>query len=422
MFGNFIGIIGAFVLLLIAFLCSTNKRAINLRVVISAFILQIVIAALVLFTPIGKTVIESISGSVQTLLGYSQAGMGFMFGPLSGNSIGIIFAFQILPIIIFFSSLMAVLYHLRVMPFIVAWIGGGLQTVIGTRPIESVNAAANIFVGQTEAPLAIKPYLEKVTKPQLFTIMVSGFASVAGSILAALSLAGVDLKFLLAASIMAAPGGLLMAKIIMPDDPNEESDGLTLKEITNERSAHANIFMAAAVGASDGMRLAINIAAMLVAFISLIALLNGIFGGVGNAVCSATDYVGVTCPETLKSMTIQKLLGWAFSPLMFIIGVPSQDIQVAGALFGEKIVLNEFVAYLSLVEIQDTLDPRSVAIITFALCGFANLSSTGILLGGLGALIPDRMREISIMGMRALLAASLSNLMSATLAGVMLGL
>lgn len=422
MLDNFMGVIGAVVLLTIAFLFSTNRRAINLRIVGSAFLLQIIIAVFVLFSSIGKSVIENISGGVQTLLGYSSEGIGFLFGPLAGNSLGLVFAFQILPIVIFFSSLMAVLYHLRIMPVVVAGIGGFLQMVLGTRPIESLNAAANIFVGQTEAPLAIKPYLDKISGPQLFAIMVSGFASVAGSILAALALAGVDLKFLLAASIMAAPGGLLMAKIIMPDDSDDDEQVADLKEIANIESPYENVFMAAAVGASDGMRLAINIAAMLIAFISLIALVNGIFGAAGNGICSLTESAGLGCAGFFQDLSIQKILGLIFAPLMFILGVPQADIQTAGALFGEKFVLNEFVAYLSLIGEAESMQPKSVAIITFALCGFANLASIGIMLGGLGALIPDRLGEIASLGMRALLAASLSNLMSAALAGVMLSL
>lgn len=406
--GQYIGIVGAFCLLLIAFIFSTNKRAINIRVVFSAFALQIAIAAFVLFTPIGVAVVEGLSSGVSQLLGYSNDGIELLFGQLADQkSMGTIFAVQLLPIVIFFASLMSILYHFRIMPYVVAAIGSFLRLVIGTRPVESLNAAANIFVGQTEAPLAIKPYLEKVTGPQLFTIMVSGLASVAGTVLAAYAGIGIKLEYLLAGSIMAAPGGLLMAKIIMPDGPDADENSLPIKAILEEKSPHTNVFMAAAVGATDGMKLAFNIGAMLIAFVSLIALINGVVGGLGGL-------------AGLEDLTLQKMLGWVFAPLMFILGVPWADAQIAGALFGEKLVLNEFVAYFHLIEIRDTLDPRSVAIITFALCGFANLLSIGILLGGLGALVPDRMPEIARYGMHALLAASLSNLMSATLAGLLL--
>jgi len=405
---KFVGIIGIFVLLFIAFLFSTNRTAINFRVVLSAFVLQILIAGFALYTDFGTSLISALAGGVQTLLGYSQAGISMLFGPLAepGN-VGTIFAVQLLPIVIFFSSLMAVLYHFRIMPIVVAVVGGALQFIIGTRPVESLNAAANIFVGQTEAPLAIKPYLDKVTGPQLFTIMVSGLASVAGTVLAAYAGIGVKLEYLLAASIMAAPGGLLMAKIIMPDEKEADQEKLQFGKILEEKSPHANIFMAAAVGATDGMKLAFNIGAMLIAFVSLIALANGILGW-------TTSLFG------LEAFTLQGVLGWVFSPVMFIIGVPWEEARIAGSLFGEKIILNEFVAYFNLIEIQDTISPRTLAIITFSLCGFANLLSIGILLGGLGALIESRMNEIARFGLRALLAASLSNLMSAALAGLLL--
>ncbi len=402
------GIIGIFVLLFIAFAFSKNKRSINLRVVMSAFALQIVIAAIVLKSSVGRELLSALSGGVSTLLTYATAGIGFLFGPLAdAQSSGVIFAIQVLPVVVFFSSLMALLYHLRVMPFFVAMIGGGLQFIIGTRPVESLNAAANIFVGQTEAPLAIKPYLDKVTGPQLFTIMASGLSSVAGTVLAAYASIGVDIEYLIAASFMAAPGGLLMAKIIIPDDKEATDDSLPLSAIMKEKSTHDNVFMAVAEGTTDGLKLALNIGAMLIAFISLIALLNGIFGWAGGL-------------AGIEGLTLQKILGWAFSPLMFVIGVPwGEEAQLAGAIFGEKLVLNEFVGYLTLIGSSDTLSPRTVAIMTFALCGFANLSSIGIMLGGLGALIPGRLREISRLGLYALLAASLSNLMSGTLAGLL---
>lgn len=405
---GFIGIAGAFVLLLVAFIFSTNRRAIKLRVVLSAFALQIVIAAFVLYTPLGVSVVKALSSGVSVLLGYSNAGIELLFGPLAdAQNIGVIFAVQLLPIVIFFSSLMSILYHFRVMPYVVAGIGSFLKLVIGTKPIESLNAAANIFVGQTEAPLAIKPYLDKISGPQLFTVMVSGLASVAGTVLAAYAGIGIELEYLLAASIMAAPGGLLMAKIIVPDGPESEEASLPIRAILDEKSPHTNVFMAAANGATDGLKLALNIGAMLIAFVSLIALANGIVGGLGGL-------VGV------DDLSLQKILGYVFSPLMFIIGVPWSEAIIAGSLFGEKLVLNEFVAYFSLIGMSDTLSPRTVAIVTFALCGFANLLSIGILLGGLGALVPDRMSEIARYGLHALLAASLSNLMSATLAGLLL--
>ena len=406
--GRFIGVIGVLVLFAIAIAFSRNRGAINFRVVLSAFALQVAIAFFVLSTPIGQGVISGLSTGVSSILGYANAGIGMVFGQLAGDNLGTIFAIHVLPIIIFFSALMSVLYHLRIMQAIVAGVGGFLQLVIGTRPVESLNAAANVFVGQTEAPLAIKPYLDRITGPQLFAIMVSGLASVAGTVLAAYASLGVELKYLLAASFMAAPGGLLMAKLILPDDKkNKDENELTVMAITKERSPHTNVIMAAAVGAQDGLKLALTIGAMLIAFVGLIALVNGLLGGIGG-------WIG------MEDLSAQKILGWVFAPLMFLLSIPWAEAQSAGAIFGEKLILNEFVAYISLIGQQESLSPKTVAIITFALCGFANLSSVAILLGGLGSLIPDRMSEIARNGMHAILAGSLSNLMSAALAGLIL--
>lgn len=405
--GRVIGLIGVAVILLIAVLFSRNRRAINFRVVLSAFALQFVVALFVLYSSVGKGVINTMSGGVTAILGFANAGIGMVFGQLSGDQFGTVFAIHVLPIIIFFSALMAVMYHLRIMQLIVAGVGGFLQIVLGTRPVESLNAAANIFVGQTEAPLAIKPYLDRVTGPQLFAIMVSGLASVAGTVLAAYAQLGVQLEYLLAASFMAAPGGLLMAKLIIPDDGKKDENALTVMAITKERSPHTNVIMAAAVGAQDGLRLALTIGAMLIAFVGLIALVNGLLGMVGG-------WVGV------ENLSAQMILGWVFSPLMFLLSIPWEEARAAGAIFGEKLILNEFVAYISLIEQQASLSPKTVAVVTFALCGFANLSSIAILLGGLGSLIPDRMSEIARYGLYAVLAGSLSNLMSAAMAGLIL--
>ena len=404
---RWMGLAGIIALLLIAVAFSTNRRAINPRIVLSALGLQAALAFALLSFPVGIDAISGLSNGVRSLLNYGNSGVNFLFGQLADNTrMGQIFAVQVLPVVIFFSALMAVLYHFRIMPVVVAVIGGALQFIIGTRPVESLNAAANIFVGQTEAPLAIKPYLDKITGPQLFAIMVSGLASIAGTVLAAYAGIGIQLEYLLTASFLAAPGGLLMAKIIVPDDSEGENESLPIRAILEEKSPHTNGFMAAAVGATDGMKLAFNIGAMLIAFVSLIALFNGGLSWIGSLV-------------SLDELSLQQILGWIFSPVMFIIGVPWSEAQIAGTLFGEKIVLTEFVAYFNLSSMEDTLSPRTVAIMTFALCGFANLLSIGILLGGLGALVEDRMPEVARYGVRAMLAASLSNLMSATLAGML---
>ncbi len=405
--GRAVGLIGVVVIIAIAVIFSRNRRAINLRIVLSAFGLQVAVAFFVLYSSVGQGVIGALSGGVTNILGFANDGIGMVFGQLAGDSMGTIFAVHVLPIIIFFSALMAVLYHLRVMQMIVAGVGGFLQLIIGTRPVESLNAAANVFVGQTEAPLAVKPYLDRLTGPQLFAIMVSGLASVAGTVLAAYAQLGVKLEYLLAASFMAAPGGLLMAKLIFPDGEEKSEDDLTVMAITKERSSHTNVIMAAAVGAQDGLKLALTIGAMLIAFVGLIALVNGLLGGVGGLI-------------GMEDLSAQKILGWIFAPLMFLLSVPWSEAQAAGAIFGEKLILNEFVAYISLINQTESLSPKTVAIVTFALCGFANFSSIAILLGGLGSLIPDRMSEIARYGVHAILAGSLSNLMSAALAGLIL--
>lgn len=405
--GRMIGLLGVVAIITIAVIFSKNRRAINLRIVLSAFALQVAVALFVLNTSIGKDVIGGMSLGVSSILGFANAGIGMVFGQLAGDNFGTVFAIHVLPIIIFFSSLMAVLYHLRVMQMIVAGVGGLLQLIIGTKPVESLNAAANVFVGQTEAPLAIKPFLTRVTGPQLFAIMVSGLASVAGTVLAAYAQLGVELKYLLAASFMAAPGGLLMAKLIIPDGDEKNDSELSVMAITKERSPHTNVVMAAAVGAQDGLKLALTIGAMLIAFVGLIALVNGLLGGLGGLF-------------GMEDLSAQMILGWVFAPLMYLLSIPWAEAQAAGAIFGEKLILNEFVAYISLIQQADTLSPKTVAIVTFALCGFANVSSIAILLGGLGSLIPDRMDQIAKYGVYAVLAGSLSNLMSAALAGLIL--
>lgn len=403
---NLIALVGIAVILFIAWLLSTNRSAIKLRVVGAAFALQVAVAGFVIYSDAGRRVIAVISGGVQAVIDYSGAGIEMVFGGLGDAPVGFSFAVKVLPVIIFFSALMSVLYHLKIMQWVVKLVGGALRRVIGTGDIESLNAAANIFIGQTEAPLVVRPYLKNITEPQLFAIMVSGVASIAGTVLAGYVLMGAEMKYLLAASFMAAPGGLLMAKIIMPDDPSS-AGGDHRKSLVMEDSKHANVILAAAVGASDGLRLAVNIGAMLVAFVALIALFNGVVGGLAGLV-------------GIEGLTLQKILGWIFSPLMYLLSVPWAEAQAAGALFGEKLILNEFVAFGNLNEYLAGMSSKTVAIVTFSLCGFANLSSIAILLGGLGSLIPEKKELIAKFGMRAVAAGSLSNLMSAALAGLLL--
>jgi concentrative nucleoside transporter, CNT family len=398
------GLLGVAVILVLAVALSTRRRHINLRIVA----LQIAFGILVLWSSPGKQAIAGLSRAVDRLIGYSRPGIEMIFGPLAADKHSTIFAIDVLPIVIFFSALMSTLYYLGIMQIFLTWFGRFLRFVVGTDPIESVYAAACILVGQTEAPLVVRPYLGTLTGPQIFTMMVSGFASVAGTLLAAYMQMGIRIEYLLAANFMAAPGGLLMAKIIMPADPAEPKVDAFSGKLTGH-TRHANIFMAAAVGARDGLIVAVNIGAILIAFVSLIALINGLIGGVGG-------WFGI------DGLTLQKILGWIFSPLMALIGTPWAEAQTAGGLFGEKLVLNEFVAYISLAHLTTPLSAPAEAIVTFALCGFANFSSIALVLGSLGVLVPERAGEIARYGLRAVAAGSLSNLMSAAIAGMVLSL
>lgn len=405
------GLVGVALLFAIAIAFSSDRRSISPRIVLASFALQVSIAILVLFVPVGKTLLGALASGFQTLLDYSNDGIMFMFGPLGDPSnLGFIFFVRVLPVIIFFAALMEVLYYLKIMPVIVRWGGKFMQWVTGTRPIESLNTVANIFVGQAEAPLSLKPYLKNISKFELFTIMVSGLASIAGSVMAGYVEMGIRADFLIAAAFMSAPAGLMMAKIIMPV-PKDLAAAQPVEEIRAPEPSreYNNVFLAAANGAQTGMQIAIAVAAMLIAFTSLIALANGLLGWVGGLV-------------SVDELSIQYILGWIFSPVMWAIGVPWEEARIGGAIFGEKVVLNEFIAYLSLMDVQGDLSPKSVTILTFALCGFANFASIGILLGGLGTIIPERKGEIARMGLKAVFAASLANLMSAALAGILVGL
>lgn len=403
--GNYIGIVGIAVLLGIAYAFSSNRKAIRLRVVAAALGLQAAIAGVVIYSEWGRRVIGVLSEGVLAVIAYSGDGIAMLFRPFADpGSFGFIFAVHVLPVIIFFSALMSVLYHLGIMQHIVKIVGGALHWVIGSGRVESLNAAANIFIGQTEAPLVVRPYLRGLTEPQFFAVMVSGVASIAGTVLAGYVLMGAETKYLLAAAFMAAPGGLLMAKMIMPDEELEPDHGAKLEM---EKSQYGNVILAAATGATDGLRLAVNIGAMLIAFVALIALVNGIIGMVGG-------WFGY------PDITMQYFLGWIFSPIMYVISIPWEEARAAGALFGEKLVLNEFIAFSHFNDYLAEASERTKAIVTFSLCGFANLSSIAILLGGLGVLVPEKKELISRFGLKAVLAGSLSNLMSAALAGLLL--
>ncbi len=418
-----LGILGIAAILAIAFVLSSNRKAIRLRIVGAAFALQAVIAWLVLWTPWGREGIKGLSEGVSALLGYANKGTEFLFGPSASNPLANTFALGALPVIIFFASIVSILYYLGVMQRIVRWVGGAIGWVTGISRVESLSAAANIFVGQSESPLVIRPYLAALSPAQLFTVMTVGMAGVAGTILAAYaSLLGAQyLPYLLAAAFMSAPGGILMAKMMMPDDiagPGElpleggtAPDEVDVSETFEEGERPANIIMAAAQGAQTGVKLAVAVGAMVLAFVALVALANGLLGIVGG-------WFGN------PDLSFQMLVGLIFQPIMFLIGIPWNEAGVAGGLFGTKIVLNEFVAFIDLGNAAGpaaALSDRSRAIVTFALCGCATFSSIAIQMAVTGGLAPNQRPMIAKLGIRALIAGSLANLMSAALAGLMLG-
>ena len=420
-----LGLLGIVVILLIALALSTDRRAIRPRVVGAAFALQAAIATIVLYWTPGRAALGGASRGVGALLGYAKAGVDFLFGPLASPAIGgNSFAIAALPVIIFFASLVSILYYLGVMQLVVRWIGGAIEWVVGASKVESLCAAANIFVGQSESPLVIRPYLADLTPPQLFTVMTSGMAGVAGTILAAYASMGISIDYLLAASFMAAPGGILMAKIIMPERAGLATEdaqlalpvgaavdpipGEPLPQATHDEEKPANIIMAAAQGAQTGVKLAVAVGAMVLAFVALVALANGLLAGLGGLV-------------GIEGLSFQRLLGYLFQPVMFLLNVPWREAGIAGGLFGEKIVLNEFVAYIDLGKQASALSPRTVAVVTFALCGFANFSSIAIQMAVTGSLAPNQRPVIARLGLRALAAGSLANLMSAALAGLLIG-
>ncbi|ELY3761111.1 NupC/NupG family nucleoside CNT transporter [Cronobacter universalis] len=420
------GLAGMLALLLIAVALSSNRKAINLRTVVGAWLIQVAIGALVLYVPAGRKVLLAMSEGVANVIAYGNDGISFLFGGLVSDKMfevfgggGFIFALRVLPVIVFFSSLIAVLYYLGIMQLVIRLLGGALRKVLKTSRTESLSATANIFVGQTEAPLVVRPYIATMTRSELFAVMCGGLASVAGSVLAGYAQMGVPLEYLIAASFMAAPGGLLFAKIIIPETETPH-DAPHLDAAQHDPDRPSNVLDAAASGASAGMQLALNVGAMLLAFVALIALLNGMLSGIGG---------WFNHPE----LSLQLILGWVFSPVAWLIGVPWDEAMVAGSFIGQKLIINEFVAYMNFGEYLkedaavaaaglQVLSDHTKAIISFALCGFANLSSIAILIGGLGSMAPNRRHDVAQLGLKAVAAGTLSNLMSATIAGLFLAL
>ncbi|MGE3691359.1 MAG: NupC/NupG family nucleoside CNT transporter [Novosphingobium sp.] len=405
-------LLGIALILLIAVALSSDRKAIRLRVVGAAFALQAGFAALVLYVPAGNAALHAVSDGVSALLGYAHAGTDFLFGPLAKPEIGgTSFAISALPVIVFFAALIAILYHIGLMQLVIRWIGGGLEKITGVSKVESLCAASNIFVGQSESPLVIRPYLAGLAPSQLFTVMSVGMAGVAGTILAAYASMGIRIDYLVAAAFMSAPGGILMAKLIMPDpkglDIDAASDAPVALDPGEERAA--NVIMAASQGAQTGVKLAVMVGAMVLAFVALVALANGFVGWAAGLF----GFAGVT---------FQSLLGYLFAPVFWLIGAPDwAEALRAGSFFGTKLVLNEFVSFIDLGQAKD-LSARTVAVITFALCGFANFSSIAIQMAVTGGLAPNQRPVIARLGIKALLAGSLSNLMSGALAGLFLSI
>ena len=405
-------LIGIALILAIAVALSADRKAIRLRVVAAAFALQAGLAALVLYVPAGNYALQAVSGGVSALLGYAQAGTDFLFGPLARPEIGgTSFAISALPVIVFFAALIAILYHLGVMQLLIRWIGGALEKVTGISKVESLCAASNIFVGQSESPLVIRPYLAGLAPSQLFCVMTVGMAGVAGTILAAYASMGIRIDYLVAAAFMSAPGGILMAKLIMPDPKGFVAEDVAALDGSSFEDGEkpANLIMAASQGAQTGVKLAVAVGAMVLAFVALVALANGFVGWLGAMI-------------GFPDVTFQSLLGYVFAPVFWLIAAPDwAEALRAGSYFGTKVALNEFVSFIDLGQAKD-LSARTVAVVTFALCGFANFSSIAIQMAVTGSLAPAQRAVIAKLGVKALIAGSLSNLMSAALAGLFLSL
>ncbi len=413
-FSSLFSVVGMAVLFLIAWVFSGNKRAINYRTIISAFVIQVALGALALYVPLGREMLQGLASGIQSVISYGYEGVRFLFGNLAPNAKGdqgiggFIFAINVLAIIIFFASLISLLYYLKIMPLFINLIGGALQKCLGTSKAESMSAAANIFVAHTEAPLVIKPYLKSMSDSEIFAVMCVGMASVAGPVLAGYASMGIPLPYLIAASFMSAPGGLLFAKIIYPQNEAISSHA----DVSVEK--HVNAIEAIANGASTGLNLALHVGAMLLAFVGMLALINGLLGVVGG-------FLG------MEHLSLGLILGTLLKPLAFMLGIPWSQAGIAGEIIGIKIALNEFVGYMQFLPYLGDNPPlilseKTKAIITFALCGFANLSSVAMLIGGLGSLVPKKKDLIVRLALKAVLVGTLSNFMSATIAGLFIGL
>ena len=398
-----ISLVGIVVLILCACALSENRKAIKWRTVGGALFLQAGFAALVLYSSIGQSMLGSMSSGVSSVLGFADVGIQFLFGDLATG--GFIFAIRVLPLVIFISALISLLYYIGVMQWVIKVIGGGIQKFLGTSRVESLAESGNIFLSQGESPLLVKPFLPTMTRSELFAVMTGGMASVAGSVLGGYAGLGVEIKYLIAASFMAAPGSLLMAKLLVPEQETVVEDA----HVEIAKSEHSNAIDALAAGAMNGMKVAVAIGTMLIAFVSVIAMANAGFEMVGN-------WVGI------EHLTLQSVLGYIFSPLAFLIGIPEHEMLIAGSFIGQKMILNEFVAFMDFAAVKETISEHSQVIITFALCGFANIGSIAIQIGSIGVMAPERRSDVASLGFKAVLAATLANLMSAALAGIFISL
>jgi concentrative nucleoside transporter, CNT family len=408
--GRYTGILGLLTMLALAYIFSTNRRAIRVKTVAWGLGLQITFAIFVLRIDYGRRAFQVIGDAANKALSYSFFGSEFVFGPLGKQSsnIGFIFAFQVLPVVIFICALFAILYHIGVMQIVIRGMAWAMTRIMGASGAESLNVAASIFMGQTEAPVTIRPFLPELTRSELMTVMTSGMAHVSGSIMAAYFAFGAEPRHVLSAVIMTAPGTILVAKMLVPETEHPKTAGtVVMPQSEEEKEKHENLLGAIARGTGDGLHMALNIGAMLIAFIALIHLVDGIMGGIHNHL--------VWFPASLEG-----ILGVIFAPVAWVIGIPWRDCHIIGNLLGTRMVLNELVAFSMLGPQRAALDPRSFTIATFALCGFANLSSVGIQIGGIGALAPNKRGELARLGIRAMLAGTMANLMSASIAGMLL--
>jgi CNT family concentrative nucleoside transporter len=403
---RYVGILGIVLIVALGVLLSRDRRAIRWQVIAWGLGLQVAFAIFVLRVPAGQELFRALGAAVTALLHFSYAGSEFVFGEIgkANSSIGVVFAFQVLPAIIFVSALFAILYHLGVMGVIVRGFAVVMSRLMGASGAESLNVAASIFMGQTEAPLTIRPFLPRLTRSELMTVMTSGMAHISGAIMAAYIAFGVEARHLLTAVIMTAPGTIMMAKLLEPETETPETYGTVKLDIPR---TDVNVVAAAARGTGEGLHLMLNVIAMLIAFIALVALINGIFGWINGAL--------PWFPENL-----QTVLGWVGQPVAWVLGVPWRDSAVIGSLLGTRAVLNEFIAFAQLGPLKESLDPRSFTIASFALAGFANISAVGIQIGGIGALVPERKPDLARLGFRAMLAGTLANFTSAAIAGLLL--